>query len=250
MQQSLRPVVRFAFLFLLGLACFAQSLRTATAAEGDIYFSTPNSQIFRTPDLLDGGLGTDSSIDVFFNIEGPVTSVPADLWAIELAITPLHGATGSVVFNPPPPDGFMPNLQPSSVNPFYDFNLESGGKSTGVLGEVPTLLLASAFFLPPLVDPPAIDEYGNLTLPDGVGLFSVPIHIASGTSGNFIVSFGVRPEYNGVSFSTGPTAAELHPMSQHVAGTLSITEGVPEPTTAILAAIAGVMLLPRRKRQR
>ena len=251
MQQSSRFDVRFAILFFVGLTCLAFPLRLASAADGDTFFSTPNRLIYRTPDGLDLGLGTDSSIDVFFNVKGPAGTVLADAWLASLTITPLPGATGSVLFAPAPLNGIEPNLLPASVNAMLDFDLDFGGKSVGRLGNTANEMIASAIYFPPLLGSPLpiTGANGNLTLHDGDGLFSVPIHIASGTSGNFIVAFDVDPRSNAVSHA-GPTTATIHPVAQHIAGTLTIIEAVPEPTTAILALTGCLLLVPCRRRRR
>ena len=216
------------------VALLGAMLATVCAACGPVwaettYYRAESKTVF-------GADGWETALDVFFHIEGPAVEVPASGWVAVLEITPMPGATGSVVFNPPEVPDFEPNLNPASVDAFTDFDLDHDGKSYGKLqfGLASDALHANTFYFEPeTVPPPDVDAYGNLTLPDGAGLFAAPIQIAPGTVGAFLVSFvepdppppPPQPAYNVVHFQDGiawPSA--YHEIGTHVAGMLRVVE--------------------------
>jgi hypothetical protein len=234
--------------FALGLvSLFAPSV--AKAADGDVYFSIPNAAMLSP----DGAGGADATFDVRFLIEGSPSSLPAQGWSMRLLITPLAGATGSITFNPPPLVGIDPNLNPAGVNPYFDFDRDNGGMSTGMLGATAEELLASAVYFPPIVQSlPTTDANDNVIVPSGAGLFAAPIHIAQGTTGSFRIDVIGDSIDSGVYYATGlaePNDFAIYPTAPHASGV--ITFGViPEPSSLFLAAIGAVGLLARRRRSR
>ena len=105
------------------------------------------------------------------------------------------------------------------------FDLDFGGMSYGEVDATnQTLNAQGVFFTPNNGPPPQTDTFGNLTLPDGQGLFAAPIEISPGTFGDFLVSFGTDPEFNGVTFKTGPLVEDIaaHPLGIHTSTTISI----------------------------
>ena len=215
--------------FVSALALFVGgSLIWANAAPcqadtGDVFFSAPDKQIFLDPNSQQD---VESFVDVFFHVEG-LSSVPATGFGMIVRIDSGVGATGSVEFNPPAIVNNQPNLEPTTENPFVDFDRDFGGKSYGAVGaSAIELSAASVYQAPSGGPPPALDSNGNLTLPDGSGLASLPITVSQDASGDFTVSFDLDPVTTGVIYSTGnpsPNDVGVHPVGTHVVGTLTIT---------------------------
>jgi hypothetical protein len=188
-------------------------------ATGDVSFRAADKWINRDP----GNLST--SIDVFFEIESSA-SVPATGWGMFVNITPQPGATGTIEFNPPTIANDEPNLLPASQAPFIDFDRDFGGKSYGMVGATTTQLYAISYYVEPTLGPsPSLDTNGNLTLPDGSGLLTLPLVLSADAAGDFLVTFDPDPVVTGVIFSTGMPAPDdigVHPAGAHVAGVLSV----------------------------
>ncbi len=204
-------------LALLALCACVQS--ACLAAAGDVSFRAADRSVHLNP----GNLAT--AIDVFFEVDGSA-SVPATGWGMIVNVTPQAGATGTVQFNPPTIVSNNPNLLPTSQSPFIDFDRDFGGKSYGMLGASATQLHAfSHYIAPTLGPPPSLDANGNLSLPDGRGLVSLPLLMSANAAGDFLVSFDPDPVVTGAVFATGmpvPNDVSIHPAGTHLAGTLRV----------------------------
>jgi hypothetical protein len=141
-------------------------------------------------------------------------------------IVPQAGATGTVQFNPPTIVNNEPNLMLASQNPFTDFDRDFGGMSYGMLGTSATQLNAFSYYIAPTLGPaPSLDVNGNLSLPDGSGLVSLPLLMSSNAAGDFLVTFDPDPVVTGAIFATGlpaPNDIGAHPAGTHVAAILSV----------------------------
>jgi hypothetical protein len=201
------------------LTALAGARGKCMAATGDVSFQAAN----KTVQLSPGNLAT--SIDVFFHVAG-AANVPAVGWGIIVNIAPQAGATGTVWFNPPAIVNNQPNLLPASQTPFIDFDRDYGGKSYGTLGQSNTQLNAYSYYIAPtLGPPPPLDANGNLTLPDGKGLVSLPLLASLDASGKFNVSFDPDPVVTGVVYATGLPAPQdlgIHPAGTHLTGVLTL----------------------------
>jgi hypothetical protein len=200
-----------AMLALLPSACLA--------AAGDVAFRAADKTIHLNP----ANLAT--AMDVFFEVDG-LSNMPATGWGMIVNIAPQAGATGTVQFNPPTIVNNAPNLMPSSQNPFVDFDRDFGGKSYGMLGDSATQLHAFSYYVAPTMGPaPSLDANGNLTLPDGSGLVSLPLITSADASGDFSVTFDPDIVVTGAVFATGMPAPDdvgIHPAGTHIAGILSV----------------------------
>jgi hypothetical protein len=89
-----------------------------------------------------------------------------------------------------------------------------------------TQLHAFSHYVDPTLGPaPTLDPNGNVTLPDGSGLVSLPIVLSSNASGDFLVTFDPNPAVTGAIFATGlpePNDVGIHPAGAHMAGILSV----------------------------
>jgi hypothetical protein len=162
---------------------------------------------------------------VVLEIDG-MASVPATGWGMIVNIVPQDGATGSVQFQPAAIVNDEPNLMPASQSPFVDFDRDFSGKSYGLLGASATQLHAFSHYVAPTLGPaPTLDPNGNLTLPDGSGLVSLPIILSTNASGDFLVTFDANPAVTGAIFATAlpePNDVGIHPPGTHMAGILSV----------------------------
>jgi hypothetical protein len=99
-----------------------------------------------------------------------------------------------------------------------------------MLGSSSTELIAVAAYVEPQNGPaPALDENGNLTLPNSSGLVSLPLTISPDAAGTFTVSLDADPELTGVAFATGlpaPDDVGVHPVGIHLAGVLTVFVGI------------------------
>ncbi len=167
---------------LMAVAVVATS-PTAQAAPGDVSFMIDDQNIFTIPSGFSGGDGTNSSLDVFLQIEGGA-SVNAGAFGVSLNVT------GPVTFNVGPVT-VDPNLSATSQNSFV-FDTESlTGVAYGNNPAGPSSLGAVAV---------ATGASLNLSVPDGAGLFAAPINIPDGTSGLQTVSFGSNPNADSLVF--------------------------------------------------
>src|SRR5690606_4099438 len=105
------------------------------------------------------------------------------------------GAEGDVRFAVPTTGSHLPNLPAARTNAFTQFDVAQEGKSYGSLGETAYEILAFAPLILPEIDPPPLNPAGNLTLPSGAGLVSLPIAIEPGTTGDFLVSIVSTPQW-------------------------------------------------------
>lgn len=201
------------------LAAFAWLPGVIVAATGDVSFRGASKSVSLNPGSLNFGL------DVFVDVVGG-GSVPATGWGMTVNVTPGPGATGSVQFNPPAIVGDAPNLMPASQNAFIDFDRDFGGKSYGMLGTSATQLHAfSTYFAPTLGPAPSLDSQGNLTLPSGKGLVSLPLVASANASGSFTVTFDPDLDVTGVVYATGlaePNDIGVRPAGTHLAGLLNL----------------------------
>jgi hypothetical protein len=209
------PIAILAAISLLTSAC--------QAAVGDVSFRAAS----KTVPLNPGGLNF--AVDVLVDVAGGA-NVPATGWGMIVNVTPGAGATGTVQFNPPPIVNDEPNLMPASHNPFIDFDRDFGGKSYGTLGDSATQLHAFSHYFAPTMGPaPPLDANGNLSLPSGRGLVSLPLVASANASGHFNITFDPDTEVTGVVFATGQPAPDdigIHPAGTHVAGLLNVLNPV------------------------
>jgi hypothetical protein len=209
------PIAMLAAISLLPSACLA--------AIGDVSFRAASKTVPLTPGSLNFG------VNVFVDVAGGA-NVPATGWGMIVNITPGAGATGTVQFNPPPIVNDEPNLMPATQNAFVDFDRDFGGKSYGMLGASATQLRAfSHYIAPSLGPPPPLDANGNLSLPSGRGLVSLPLVASANASGRFNITFNPDNEVTGVVFDTGqspPNDIGIHPSGTHVAGILNVLNPV------------------------
>ncbi len=155
----------------------------AQAAPGDVSFMIEDQNIFTIPSGFSGGDGTNSSLDVFLQIEDG-GNVNAGAFALSLNVT------GLVTFNVGPVTT-DPNLSATSQNSFV-FDTESlTGVAYGNNPAGPSSLGAVGI---------ATGNSLNLSVPDGAGLFAAPINIPDGTSGPQTVSFGSNPSADSLVF--------------------------------------------------
>ncbi len=188
-----------------------------TAAPGDVSFRVENVAIH-------SGLDTVlTTVDVYLDVESAAT-VAANGWSLAAKLKALPGAEGDVRFAVPTTGSHLPNLPAARTNAFTQFDVAQEGRSYGSLGETAYELLAFAPLILPDVDPPPLDAVGNLTLPSGAGLVSLPIAIEPGTKGDFLVSIARTPQWTGLTYATGSVSIEngQHPLGALLAGTIRI----------------------------
>ena len=211
-----RPSANVSFLMSALLAVLPS---VCLAAAGDVSFRASDKTIHLDPASLQ------SSIDVVLEIDG-MASVQATGWGMIVNILPQVGATGSVQFQPASIINDEPNLMAASQSPFVDFDRDFGGKSYGLLGASATQLHAFSHYVAPALGPaPTLDPNGNLTLPAGSGLVSLPIVLSTNASGDFLVTFDPNPAVTGAIFATGlpePNDVGIHPAGTHMAGILNV----------------------------
>jgi hypothetical protein len=164
---------------------------------------------------LDGGLGTTNSIDIFAAIEGG-GSLPTSGFQVTMFIQPLAGSTGSLSFAPMPSPLDQPNLSASSTNPItFDPSYPGQAYGDGTSSELTAISLTAS---------------GTVSFPgSNGGLFSAPLHIASGTSGKFQISFDTDIDYNGLGYPTGNpnNAYAFYPLGTSPTTTIEIFETIP-----------------------
>jgi hypothetical protein len=200
---------------LIVLAC----AHVCRAVTGDVSFRAANKLVHLNPASLS------TSIDVFVEVDG-MANVPATGWGMIVNIMPQAGAVGTVQFNPPAIVNSEPNLMPASQNPFIDFDRDYGGKSYGSLRSTAAQLNAFSYYFSPTLGPaPPLDANGNLSLPDGRGLVSLPLLMSANATGDFLITFDPDPDATGVILATGmspPNDVDIHPAGTHTGGVLSV----------------------------
>ena len=165
-------------------------------------------------------------LDVFVDVVGGA-NVPATGWGMIVNITPRTRCDGNRSIQSAD-DRQQSNRtsMPASQNAFIDFDRDFGGKSYGMLGNSATQLHAfSHYFAPTLGPAPPLDANGNLSLPSGKGLVSLPLVASANASGNFTVTFDPDVVVTGVIYATGlpaPNDIGVHPAGTHIAGLLNI----------------------------
>lgn len=203
---------------ILATVLFATPSLTLGAA-GDVSFRIAD----RAWHVSQGGQAL--TVDVMVDVDSQA-SVPAIGWGMVVTITPQPGASGTVEFAPTAIVGNLPNLSPASISPYRDFDLDENGKSYGELASTAGQLHAFSAYIEPALGPsPAVDGNGNLSLPSGSGLASLPISLSAGASGQFLIDFVADPRVTGVVYATGlavPDDVAVHPAAAHIAGLLSI----------------------------
>ena len=207
---------------LLFVAVISHVAHSARADVGDVSFHITGTNVSVPAGATDA---VPASVDVLLELEGG-GSIPAAGWAAIFEITPAAGATGSIAFNPPPIINSEPNLPVASENPFADFDRDFGGKTYGELGDSPFELHAVAAYVPPTsAPPPPLDASGNLALPHGAGLASLPLLVSPFASGDFIISVADNPQTASVLALTGnspPNDMMIHAVGAHVAGLVTV----------------------------
>ncbi len=234
MRKTSKRVLRTSFLSLLsGAVIIVASISTASAQTG---FTIPSQNLFRIPDAFNGGnIDSPASLDVILNTSAGA-SVPATTWGLLLAIGSGSSA-GDFTFDVPAIVNDEPNLNIASANPFRDFDRDFGGMSYGDATSPTNLSALSLYIEPQTVAIPPTDANGNITVPDGAGLVSVPLRIgATGWAANSEVASNTQqidfvddPESTGVTYKTGPDATDIaiHPSLGNTGSVVTVYETLP-----------------------
>lgn len=203
--------------YLLAAVLWLQATRPVIAAPGDISFRAENLTVSSGFDTV---LAT---VDVYLDVES-ATAIAANGWSLAAKLKAQSGAEGDVRFVVPTTGSHLPNLPPAKSNTFTQFDVAQEGKSYGSIGETVYEILAFAPLILPDSDPPVIDAFGNLSLPAGAGLVSLPIAIESGTKGDFLLSFVSTPQWTGVSYATSSetTESSQHPLGNLISGMIRV----------------------------
>ena len=189
------------------------------AAVGDVSFSVTDKTLNRASGSLE------TNLDIVLGVEGG-GSVSATAWGVVITVTPLPGAIGSLTFNPDAIVNNAPNLDPAGTNPYLDFDRDSGGMSFGEASGGGLTLDAFGFYQPPQIGPPPpLDTNGNLIVPDGSGLASLPLVASSDALGDFLLTIDPDPVVTGVVFATGlpfPDDVAAHPVGVHTGAVVTV----------------------------
>ena len=205
----------------LAVVFLASACTPAVAVE--VFLNAEN----KTVSVDDSGPGLDTTFDIFFNTDTE-EAVNVAVFGAWMTLTPQPGAVGSVVFNPPEVNQNADNnIEPATTNPI-NFDLLFG------------FLVDENTFHLKLGGGTELDE---VSVPHGAGIAALPIHVAPGTRGDFLVTFAPDSEFAGFLDASG----FQYPGGTHVSGTLTV---VPEPTTLTLATLGLIGVAMRRQRRR
>ena len=204
---------------ILALCWLAGSTTEGVAAPGDVSFRAADAN------LTVSDVALQTTLDVYLDIES-LESITANGWSLSAQIIPGPGSTGQIAFDVEPISDNLPNLPGASQNPFTDFDREQQGRSYGAIGDSPAELFAFAPYVPYAADPADEDPFGNITVPSGAGLVSLPLLIEPGTEGDFLVSLEHVPFVTGVSLATGndPGDVSLHPNADNQPGAIRVSD--------------------------
>lgn len=155
----------------------------AQAADGDVSFMIEDQNIFTIPSGFSNGAGTNTSLDVFLQVEGG-GDVLAGGFGISLNVT------GPITFNIGPIT-VDPNLSAASEDSFVFDTASLSGVAYGNHPAGDSSLGAVAI---------ATGVDLNVSVPHGAGLFGAPINIPDGTSGVHTVTFGSNPNVDSLVF--------------------------------------------------